>query len=65
MKKAGSPVSFFAILKRLDIKTLASNDKGASLTLLIDNPSDELIAALNSVHRPDEIVSVAIVRAKP
>ena len=58
-------MAFEALIKRLDIRTLASMDKGASLTLELDNPTDELIDAINRIHRPDEFITVALVRRPP
>ena len=57
-------VAFEAIIKKFELMTLASCDKGARLTLLIDNPGDDLVASINAMHRPDSLVSVAIVRAR-
>ena len=53
-------VSFDALIKKLEIKSLVSGDKGATLTLMIDNPPDELIDGLNKLHRADRFVSVGI-----
>jgi hypothetical protein len=57
-------VAFEAQIKKFEVMTLASCDKGARLTLLIDNPGDELVDSINRMHKPDSLVSVAIVRAK-
>ena len=57
-------MAFEAIIKKFEVMTLASCDKGARLTLLIDNPGDKLVNSINRMYKPDSMVSVAIVRAK-
>jgi hypothetical protein len=56
------PVAFSAIIKKLEVKTLCSCDKGGTLVLEFDNPSDDLISAINRIHRPDEQIIVALKR---
>ena len=53
-------VEFAAIMKKLEVKSLASLDKGARLTLEFNATDDELIADLNKLMRPDREVRVAI-----
>jgi hypothetical protein len=53
-------VKFSALLRRIDIKSLRSMDKGAAVTFEIDDPADELIDKLNRIMRADEMVNVGV-----
>jgi len=54
-------VGFEAAIVELKVKRLASEDKSMRLTLRVDNPTDDLIDALNRLFKCDGItVGVAI-----
>ena len=44
-------VGFEAAIVQMNVKRLVSQDKSMRLTLEVDNPSDELINALNACSR--------------
>lgn len=56
-------VSFDALIKELNIKSLVSGDKAARLTLEFI-PTDDTLDGINRLHRADHPVSVGIV-ARP
>jgi hypothetical protein len=58
-------VAFEAMIKKFEVMTLASCDKGARLTLLIDNPGDELVDAMNRLFKADASIAVALAAIKP
>jgi hypothetical protein len=53
-------VCFLALMKKLEVKSLASMDRGGRL-LLEFNADQETIAGLNELMKADEEVKVAIV----
>ena len=56
MKKVG----FEAAIVELKVKRLVSQDKSMRLVLEVDQPSDDLINALNKLFKADASVGVAI-----
>ena len=55
---------FRALVKKIEVKSLVSGDKGASILLQVDDPKDDLLDNLNRLHRADAMVNVAIVESK-
>jgi hypothetical protein len=53
-------VAFNALIKELNIKSLVSGDKAARLILEFI-PTDDILDAINRLHRADHPVSVGIV----
>lgn len=51
---------FEALIKKIEIKSLVSLDKGARLILDFSGENLEVIDKLNRLHRPDELVLVRI-----
>jgi hypothetical protein len=56
--------TFTAIMAKIEVKKLASNDKGGRLTLDFNIYNDQLIADLNELMRPETEVAVAIAEVK-
>lgn len=54
-------VAFPALMKKLEVKSLNSLDKGGRLILEFNVPDDELITGLNRLMKADGEVMVAIV----
>ena len=63
MKKQ-KQVAFPALMKKLEVKSLNTLDKGARLTLDFNVPDDEIITGLNRLMKADSEVMVAIVEQK-
>jgi len=57
-------IAFIALIREVRIKSLRSGDKSTWITLEIDSPSDALITGLNSLHKADGFVGVAIAEGK-
>ena len=55
-------VTFPALVKKIEIKSLVSGDKSARVILEIDSPDNELINGLNRCMVADDLVQVAIVK---
>jgi len=53
-------VTFAALLKELNVKSLVSGDKAARVTFEIDSPSDELVTELNKRMKADELIQVSV-----
>ena len=53
-------VSFEALIKQNTIKSLVSGDKHARLILEYEAEDDDLMSAINKLHRADETVMVVI-----
>jgi len=53
-------VAFLALLKSVVIKSLVSGDKSVRITLEVDEPSEEVLNALNRVHFADKQVAVGL-----
>ena len=53
-------VSFTALIKELNIKSLVSGDKEARLVLQF-LPTDEILDGINRLHRADAPIAVGIV----
>lgn len=64
MNRGGKKVAFQALVLEVRSKSLRSGDKSVRVTIEIDNPSDELMASLNTLHRADRYVAVAIAEMK-
>lgn len=64
MKKEPKRIAFEALIQEVHIKSLRSGDKGARITLELDNPSDDLLSKLNELHKADRFVAVAIAEIK-
>lgn len=56
MKKVG----FEALIKKVEIVSLRSGDKGLTLHLEVDSPSESLLNGINKLHRADRRVGVAM-----
>ena len=56
MKKVG----FMALIQEVKVKSLRTGDRSMRLTLEVDGPKDALLNAINSLHRADKFVAVAI-----
>jgi hypothetical protein len=54
-------VAFEALIKEVKVKSLVSGDRSARILIELDSPSDELLADIISMQRPDETVSIALV----
>lgn len=54
-------VAFAALIKELNIKSLVTGDKAARLVLEFA-PTDDVLDAINRLHRADAMVSVGIVK---
>jgi len=52
-------ISFLALIKKMEQKSLVSLDKECRLTLQFQ-ADDEVIDKINRLHRPDELVNVKI-----
>ena len=58
-------VSFSALIKSINHKSLTSGDKETWVTLAFDSTKKtKTLNALNDLHRPDAFVSVGIVEEK-
>ena len=57
-------VSFECLIKQVTIKSLVSADKQARMILEFVAEDDELISAINKLHRADETVVVVIMDKK-
>lgn len=55
-------VSFEALIKKLEVKSLASLDKGARLTIDFSGEDADVIDKLNRLMRADETVKITIAR---
>jgi hypothetical protein len=65
MKQAPeNKVAFLAILKSVVIKSLVSGDKSVRLTLDVDNPTPEMLQAINHVHIADKQIAVGLAEVK-
>lgn len=53
-------IGFEALIKKVEIVSLRSGDKGATITLEVDNPTDSLLDGINKLHRADRRVGVAM-----
>lgn len=53
-------ITFSAIMKKLEVKSLKSMDKGGSVLFEFNINDDELISAMNRVMRADAEVMVTI-----
>ena len=53
-------ITFSALMKKLEIKSLQSLDKGGRLTLDFNVYKDETISGLNALMKADEEVRVTI-----
>jgi hypothetical protein len=53
-------VSFEALIKKIEVKSLVSLDRGCQILLELDGNDDELIKSLIELHRADELVKVSI-----
>jgi hypothetical protein len=53
-------IAFKAIMKKLEVKSLVSMDKGARLILDFNVIDDQLVADLNSIMKADNEVFVVI-----
>jgi hypothetical protein len=51
---------FEALIKKLELKSLVSNDRGCQILLQIDGADDELVKALVELHKADELVQVEV-----
>ena len=58
--KTNKRVAFSALMKRLEIKNLASLDKGGSLTLEFNAERDELVADINGLMKADAEIFVVL-----
>ena len=58
--KTNKRVAFSALMKRLEIKSLASLDKGGSLTLEFNAERDELVADINGLMKADAEIFVVL-----
>ena len=56
MKKVG----FEALIKKVEIVSLRSGDKGLTLHLEVDHPSEALLNGINKLHRADRLIGVAM-----
>jgi len=56
-------VAFPALIKKLEVKSLASLDKGARLTIDFNVTDDALIADINGLMKADGEVMVVIMEA--
>lgn len=57
-------VAFLGLIKSVVIKSLVSGDKSMRLTIDVDNPDQETIAAVNLVHQADKNVAVALAEVR-
>ena len=55
-----NPVKFTALIKKIEVKSLVSLDKGARMTIDFDGNDNELLAKLIKKHRADDTVKVTI-----
>lgn len=55
-----NPVEFSALIKKIEIKSLASLDKGARMILDFNGSDDELLARLIKLQKADEEQRVRI-----
>lgn len=53
-------VTFSALMKELNVKSLVSGDKAARVTFEIDSPADALISKLNGMMKADALVKVQV-----
>ncbi|MCK9571620.1 hypothetical protein M0R72_21900 [Candidatus Pacearchaeota archaeon] len=53
-------VAFLGLIKSVVIKSLVSGDKSVRLTIDVDNPTDEILRAINQVHIADKKIAVAL-----
>ena len=56
--------TFTAIMAKIEVKKLASNDKGGRLTLDFNIYDDKVIADLNGLMKGDSEVAVCIAEVK-
>lgn len=54
------PVEFTALIKKIEIKSLVSLDKGARMVIDFDGNDDALLAKLIKKHKADDTVRVTI-----
>lgn len=59
-KTKAKPVTFSALMKEINVKSMVSGDKAARVTFEIDDPSDALIGALNAMMKADDQVKVQV-----
>ncbi len=52
-------VAFKGLIKQLNIKSLVCGEKEARLTIDF-KPKDDTLSELNKLHKPDELVYIAI-----
>jgi len=57
-------VAFSAIMAKIEVKKLASNDKGGRLTLDFNIYDNKVIADLNELMRGDTEIAVCIAEIK-
>lgn len=57
-------IGFEALVQQVNVKSLRTGDKSMRITLEVDGPSDDLVAKINELHRPDRFVGVAIAEKK-
>jgi hypothetical protein len=55
-------VQFAALLRQVTVKSLRSGDKGLTVMLEVDNPTNETIDLLNQLHDPTKQVQVGVWR---
>jgi len=53
-------VNFEALIKKIEIKSLVSLDRGCQILLELNGNDDELIKSLIELHRADQTVKVTI-----
>ncbi len=53
-------VAFLGLIKSVVIKSLVSGDKSVRITIDVDNPTDEILRAINQVHIADKQIAVAL-----
>jgi len=58
-------MEFQALMKKLEVKSLRSLDKGGQLLLEFNIYNDELISELNRIMKPDKEVKVSIDEIRP
>jgi len=52
-------ISFLALIKKMEQKSLVSLDKECRLTLQFQ-ADDDIIDKINRLHKPDELVNITI-----
>ncbi len=53
-------ITFACLIKKLEIKSLASLDKGGRLTLDFSAEEDEVVNSINALMKADESVEITI-----